>query len=306
MQHILARLVLALSLVVVCNVVATAQYHRERGLVREGNKQFERRNFKSALNRYEEAMEHDSMAYEVLYNRANASAQVLLNEKNDSAKLAERWAISNKYYDALAADSLLSDTQRAEVLRNLGESLFRQQNYEAALNSFRESLLLNGDDAETKHNYILTKRIVDQKRRQQQQNQEQGGGGDNRQQDGDDQQQNQNQQGQNDNNQDPNKSDQNGNNQQDDQNRDNQNKDDQDKNSQQDNQNRDGRDKEDKNDDGRSDDKQDGNGQQEPQPSGMSRGEQERMLDAIQAEEDKTQDKLKEGKAVYVPGKKNW
>ena len=31
------------------------------------------------------------------------------------------------------------------------------------------------------------------------------------------------------------------------------------------------------------------------------------MLDAIQAQEDKTQDKLKEGeKAIIIPGKKNW
>ena len=35
--------------------------------------------------------------------------------------------------------------------------------------------------------------------------------------------------------------------------------------------------------------------------------DQERMLNAIQAEEDKTQEKLKEGeKALVIPGKKNW
>ena len=46
---------------------------------------------------------------------------------------------------------------------------------------------------------------------------------------------------------------------------------------------------------------------QAPPPQGISREEQERMLDAIQAEEDKTQDKLKEGeKVLVIPGKKNW
>ena len=35
--------------------------------------------------------------------------------------------------------------------------------------------------------------------------------------------------------------------------------------------------------------------------------DQERMLNAIQAEEDKTQEKIKEGqKGVIVSGKKNW
>ena len=34
--------------------------------------------------------------------------------------------------------------------------------------------------------------------------------------------------------------------------------------------------------------------------------EQERMLDAIQTQEDKTQEKLKEKQGVVVRGKKNW
>lgn len=42
------------------------------------------------------------------------------------------------------------------------------------------------------------------------------------------------------------------------------------------------------------------------QPQGISPQEQERMLDAIQAQEDKTQDKLKEKQGVVVRGKKNW
>ena len=52
-------------------------------------------------------------------------------------------------------------------------------------------------------------------------------------------------------------------------------------------------------------DKGDGEGQ--PTPSGISPQEQEQMLDAIQAQEDKTQEKLKEKRqGVVVRGKKNW
>ena len=68
--------------------------------------------------------------------------------------------------------------------------------YEAALNAFRESLRLNPDDKETKYDYVLTKRIVDQKRQQQQnqQNQDNNQQQDNQQ---DNQQNNQNNQNQN-------------------------------------------------------------------------------------------------------------
>jgi hypothetical protein len=45
---------------------------------------------------------------------------------------------------------------------------------------------------------------------------------------------------------------------------------------------------------------------QTPQPTGLS-NEQERLLDAVQRQEDETQEKLgEERKAIYIPGKKNW
>ena len=43
-----------------------------------------------------------------------------------------------------------------------------------------------------------------------------------------------------------------------------------------------------------------------PVPAGISPQEQEQMLDAIQAQEDRTQDKLKEKQGVVVRGSKNW
>lgn len=263
--------------------VAMAQYYPERRLVREGNEQFERLNYRNALNRYNEALEHDTTKYESLYNRANAYLQNMLANPADTTLKGE---VANTLFEQIAADELLTKERRAEVLRNLGEGLFLQQNYEAALNSFRESLKLNPADREVKHNYILTKRIVDQKRQQQQQNQQNNQNQDQQQ----NQDQNQNNEGNNDQNQDQNQPENN-----------------QDKN---DNQNNEG----DQNEDSQNkDNNQDNKGDEEeqegeaPPPSGISRDEQERMLDAIQAQEDKTNEKLKEGEKAYIiPGKKNW
>ena len=91
-----------------------------------------------------------------------------------------------------------------------------------------------------------------------------------------------------------------------DQNKDNQEQN-QDKQNQQDNQNQQGEEKEDKQDQQQSQD-----GKQEQQEGGqppqgaMSPEQQEAMLQAIQAEEDKTQDKLKEKAGVLIRGSKNW
>ena len=290
---------------------AVAQYFPERKLVRDGNDQFKARNYNNALKKYDEAYLKDSTKYETLYNRANGYYHKKANTPNDAELTYET---SNALYEKIAADTLLTDVQRAEVYRNLGESLFAQQEYEAALNTFRESLRLNPADKETKYNYVLTKRIVDQKRavQQQQQNQDQN----------QDQNQNQNQNGgggennennQNNDNSDQNKDqnkDQNGGD--DDQQGDNQ----QDKNDQQGDNQQNGEGDGDKEQEGENDpnggnDNREGEGDNEqqngaPQPKELS-PEKERMLDAIQAEEDKTQDKLGEKKrGVIIPGKKNW
>lgn len=268
--------------------VAMAQYYPERRLVREGNEQFERLNYRNALNRYNEALEHDTTKYESLYNRANAYLQNMLANPADTTL---KGGVANTLFEQIAADELLTKERRAEVLRNLGEGLFLQQNYEAALNSFRESLKLNPADREVKHNYILTKRIVDQKRQQQQQNQQNNQNQDQQQ----NQDQNQNNEGNNDQNQDQNQPENNENNQ--------------DKN---DNQNNEGDNDqnekpEDENDNGDQKGDEEEQEGEAPPPSGISRDEQERMLDAIQAQEDKTNEKLKEGEKAYIiPGKKNW
>lgn len=300
---ILRGVVIAVMAMFIGVASLSAQLLPERGLVREGNKQFRRHNYYNSLNRYNEALEHAPNSYEALYNRANAFMHITL-ENPDSTYTAE---LSNAIYEEVIAMEGINDVQRAELLRNIGESLFLQQSYEAALNAFRESLKLNADDTETKRNYILTKRIVDQKRKAQQQNQN------NQSQDNQNQNQNQDQEqnsdgGGGDDNQDQKQNDNNDNKGENDQNKDK------------------GDDKQDNNQDPKSDDNNsdeqpddqqqnpDGNDSQEdapqdgnnPKPQNLS-GEQERMLDAIQAEEDKTQDKIKNGKqGVVIHGKKNW
>ena len=265
---------------------ASAQLLPERKLVRQGNEQFERRNFNNSLNRYNEALEHAPHSYEAQYNRANAYLQLKLDNPQDSTFSFE---ISNRYFEQIASNKSLTPEQRGEVLRNLGESLFMQEEYESALNAFRESLKLHPEDAETKRNYVLTKRIVDQKRKQQEQQQQQQQNQDQQQQN---QQQNQNQQDQQQNQDNQQNNDQNQNNDQ----------------QQQQNEGNDDQNKPEEQNDGGDEPKPEEQPQsgEQPKPEGLNR-EQERMLDVIQGEEDKTQDKLKDAKqGAVVFGKKNW
>ena len=281
---------------------AQAQKWPERSRVRRGNRLYERLDYDRAEERYREAQQLSDTCFEATFNLGDALYK------------QQRFDEAEKIFTALAADSTRNDLDRAHSYYNLGNSLFQQKKYQEALAAYKRSLRLNPADLETKYNYAYTKKYIEdnqqgggggggnnnQNQNQKDQNQ-QGGGQNNQQNDQNQDQQNQDQQGDGDQNKDQNK----------DKNQDNQNNNDQkDQNSDKNKDNQQG--------DGENDPQQgetepqdgDGDPQQgdgEPQPSGLSQNDAERMLDAIQGEEDKTRDKVnaKVGQGVVRSGK-NW
>ena len=165
-----------------------------------------------------------------------------------------------------AADTLRTDKERAQAFYNLGNAQFLQKKYKEALESYRRSLLLDPADMEAKYNYAYTKKLLDENENQNSEN------NNNQQQEQDKNQQEQSQ----DNNQE-----------------------------QQDN-NEEERDGQQDPSESDQNDKNNNEGQEQPVPAGISEQEQQQMLDAIQAQEDKTQEKLKEKQGVIVRGGKNW
>lgn len=280
---------------------AQAQKFPERRLVRKGNRSYERLDYNKAAERYQQAIGVCDSCYEATFNLGDA---LYKQKEYDEA---------GKIFSALAADSTRSDLDRAQSYYNLGNTLFQQKRYQEALSAFKKSLRLNPADLETKYNYAYTKKFIEDQ-------QQQGGGGGNDQQNDqnkdqndqnqNDQNKNQNGDGQNDQNKDKSDDKNNEGDQNKDQNNDKNNdpNDEQnDQNDQNDDQNGDGN--EDQNN-GQNDDQNDpreGEGEGGEQPSGLSQNDAERMLDAIQGEEDKTRDKVnaKVGRGVVKSGK-NW
>lgn len=283
---------------------AQAQKWPERSRVRRGNRLYERLDYDRAEERYREAQQLSDTCFEATFNLGDALYK------------QQRFDEAEKVFTALAADSTRNNLDRAHSYYNLGNSLFQQKKYQEALAAYKRSLRLNPADLETKYNYAYTKKYIEdnqqgggggggnnnQNQNQNDQNQ-QGGGQNDQNKDQQNDQQNQDQQGDGDQNKDQNQ-DQNN-----DKNQDNQNNNDQkDQNS---DQNKDDQPGENDPQNGEND-PQDGDGdpQQgdgEPQPSGLSQNDAERMLDAIQGEEDKTRDKVnaKVGQGVVRSGK-NW
>lgn len=211
------------------------------------------------------------------YTRALEAAPTSFEAAYDLANAmfrAERYDTAEQTLKGIVADSTRSDIDRSEAVYNLGNTQFAQQKLKEALSSYRAAMRLNPDDQEAKYNYAYTKHLLQQQEQQQQNDQNDQNKDDQNQDQNKDNQQNQ-QNGQDDKQQDGSQNDpQQG---------------DGDRNQQQ----------------GGEGDRSEGEGQPQPQ-SGISEQEREAMLEAIQAQEDKTQDKLKEKTGVLVRGRKNW
>ncbi len=185
---------------------------------------------------------------------------------------SKKYEGSDPLLKALATDSLRRDIDRSEAFYNMGNSQFEQQKLEEALESYKDAIRLNPDDMEAKYNYSYVKTLLESQPQNENQDQED--------------QQDQENQDQGD------EGDQ-------EQNQDNQNQGDEGEQDQQQDQQGQGEDEQDEQDEQE--------GEPEPQDGQISDQELQQMLDAIQAQEDKTQDDLEErARGVVVPGAKNW
>ena len=209
----------------------------------------------------------------------------------DSMSVAANYNLANTLYregDFAQAQQALERVKdvapmsesAADYYFNLGDAALQQKDYQKAVEAFGESLIRRPDDLQAKENFIYAKKML-QNQQQNQQNQ-------NNDQNQDNQDQNQDQNQDNQNNQDQN----------DDQNKDQNN--DQDKN---DDQNKDDQQNQDQN--GGQDQKEQPQGQQ---PKITPQAAQQ-MLQAIQAKEKETQDKVNKQKAEALKSRqkeKNW
>ncbi|MBR4775235.1 MAG: tetratricopeptide repeat protein [Bacteroidales bacterium] len=246
---------------------------------RKGNRQFDKGDYAEAENRYREGLLKDSTSVVGHYNLANA----LYRQGNydEAAKELESIQLT-------AGDEPFA----ADYYFNAGNVAAAKEDWQTAVNMFKESLRRNPGDLAAKENYIYARNKLQQQQNQQQQ-----------------QDQNQNQQQNQDQNQDQ-QQDQDQNQNQDQQKDQNQDKDQQDQNQDKDQQNQDQENQDQKNQDkDKQQDNRQGNQQPQPQETQLSPQQAQQLLQAIQEKEKQTQEKVDEKKAVGLASRqkeKNW
>lgn len=170
---------------------ASAQVDRQD--VRRGNRDFRKENYREAEIDYRKALVKDSLSFAANYNLANA-----LYREGDMANAANALEQIKEVAPSSASAS--------DYYYNVGDVAIAQQNWQGAVDAFRQSLILNPDDLDAKENYIYAKKKLEEQQNQQQNqdNQDQDNKNDQNQDDQDQDQnndQNQDDQNQNDQNQ---------------------------------------------------------------------------------------------------------
>lgn len=123
--------------------------------VRAGNRKFRKGEFKEAEIDYRKAVLKDSTSVKAQYNLAS------------SLYRQEDYEGAGKALSAIAPEGA-----PASCHFNSGDVALKRKDYAAAVQAFRNALLLDPDDLDAKENYIYAKKML-----QNQQEQQNGGGG---------------------------------------------------------------------------------------------------------------------------------
>jgi len=129
-------------------------------LAREGNKLYDKKDFKEAEIKYRKALEKDPKFEKAQFNLSDA-----LYKQNNYEESA-------KAFDILSNSTANKDI-KAKSYHNLGNSLLKSGKYKESIDAYKKALRLKPNDEDTRYNleYARQKMIVQQNQQKQKQDQ---------------------------------------------------------------------------------------------------------------------------------------
>jgi Ca-activated chloride channel family protein len=149
---------IAINLFVIIPKVGQAQNPDK--YIRQGNKLYKDSIYDGAEQKYARALEADPNYEKGIYNQGNAYYQQKKHEE----------AIKN--YE-LSAGLIEDPKQKAAAYHNLGNSYFDSKQYEQSIEAYKNALRQNPNDADTKYNLMVAKKMLEDQQKQNQDKQDQ-------------------------------------------------------------------------------------------------------------------------------------
>ena len=147
-------------LVVMFCVLATTYGQSKKKLIKEGNKLYNDSSFNLAEMKYRKSLEKDQDYFNAAFNLA------------DAVYKQERYQEATSFFEALK-DNAKNNQELSQINHNLGNSLFKENKIDQAIDAYKNSLRQNPDDEETRYNLAYAQKIKQQQQQQQNQDQDQ-------------------------------------------------------------------------------------------------------------------------------------
>jgi Ca-activated chloride channel family protein len=138
-------------------ILSSAFSQKENKLLRQGNNKFEKGDFKEAEKDYRKALEVNKESVKGQFNLGTAVYKE--NNFEESAKIYTNLADKNKDKKVLS-----------EVYHNLGNSFLQAKDYDKSIAAYKNALVNNPKDIDTKYNLEYARMML--KKQQEQQNKE--------------------------------------------------------------------------------------------------------------------------------------
>ncbi|MCX6231363.1 MAG: tetratricopeptide repeat protein [Bacteroidetes bacterium] len=125
----------------------------EKKFIREGNKQYNQKNYNEAEVNYRKSLQNDSNYFKGKYNLANT----MYKQKNydEAARL----------YSSIAEQEK-DNKIKAKVYHNLGNSLLQKKEYDKSIEAYKQALKNNPTDIDTKYNLSYALQMLRQQQNQ--------------------------------------------------------------------------------------------------------------------------------------------
>ena len=123
------------------------QEKKSNNLVFDGNIQFDNKDFEIAEYKYRVAKSLDSLNYNAPYNLGNS---LYKNNMGVDAQIMYKSALKKRS----------SKENKHKGFHNLGNTYMQKEDYQNAVNSFKQALLNNPGDDQTRYNYVLAKELL--------------------------------------------------------------------------------------------------------------------------------------------------
>lgn len=146
--------ILSFLLFGITGLISVAAQTEAKDYIINGNLLYNQKDFAKAEMQYKQALSKDANSIKANYNLGNSLYQ---QKKYDEARA---------HYDKLIHHGNTSKADKHKAYHNIGKTYLDENNPEKAVQSFKEALKLNPYDEQTRYNYALARKMLEQQQNQ--------------------------------------------------------------------------------------------------------------------------------------------